>query len=629
MKFVLSIVLLLVIAAAFLVQAIHAATLGGRKDKSPYKEGSHYDGNRTASFPRIYTAVVPCPIKGEESSAQNGISIAAEVDLIGIKESRLPSPYDGTDSSFCEISFLVRDAFALRRIELLIVAGDAPAPHSAGNGPSAISYNLQQDSVATNHLSRSMLPSDALQQTKTLQASVQPYSTIPGFPCYRSLAGIKAWMNDIARRANQITNLSIKLKVIGKSYKGYNITALVLTGNGVAAAGRSTSKAPMFIMAGIHPREYAPPELLAQWVVHLVNRYGKNADITSILDHTQIHLVLVSNPDGRQIAETNRAVLQRKNLHRYGNCGSSAGGVDLNRNFPFKWGFGYGSSNDPCSDTYRGPSAASEPEVKAIVNYAKTIFPTDQRKTNPESQLTLAYPQSAKGVFIDVHSYGENLIWPWGFQNVETPNDDGLETLVNKYKHFNGYALSGPQNGFTSPISGASDDWSFGTLGAAGMTFEIGTDFYQDCSYFNLSIVQNNIHTLTYAAKIAGAPYSLPKGPDVINITFDATSVAANGVVKVRPRASDSAWSASKFVTSKQGVAVIRVWVDVHPYDSGAGAGFAVGGFTPRSDPAQGYFAFQASLYSIGRHTIYFQATDGSGYKGPISAAYFSILSST
>ena len=42
-------------------------------------------------------------------------------------------------------------------------------------------------------------------------------------------------------------------------------------------------------------------------------------------------------------------------------------GVDLNRNYSFNWNSCGGSSGNKRSDTYRGPSAASEPETKALM----------------------------------------------------------------------------------------------------------------------------------------------------------------------------------------------------------------------------------------------------------------------
>jgi hypothetical protein len=573
----------------------------------------------SSGFPQAYTAVTPCPGKGDANV--NAIHFPAEVDLLDIVEYGLPSPYDGTGSDFCKISFLVHNALELRDVQNLM-AGD-PRVRSRKDHISTAS-DLEPDDVATKRLFPSTTVHDNIFQVDEGDRRLQQYATISGFSCYRSLEGMESWMRDMEKKSLQIANLSIQLKDIGDSYEGSNIWALIVTGNGVSAAGRSTTKAPMFVMSGIHAREYAPPELVARWIEHLISGYGIDADITSILDHTEIHIVLEANPDGRRIAETNRAVLQRKSTHDYGSCGDS-GGVDLNRNFPFMWGRNDGSSGNPCAETYRGPSAASEPEVKAIVNYVSALFPLAQRKADPEGQVDDAYPESATGVFLDIHSYGDNIIWPWGYQNVETPNDVDLETLANKYKHFNGYAYSGPNNGFLYIANGVSDDWAYSTTGAAAMTFELGNAFYQGCNYFNANVVQKNIPALTYAAKIASAPYSLPKGPDITKIEFSSPSVAADGVLTVQVTTSDSSWSAGNFQTSLQQILDIRAWIDIHPNDSGAGTGRVVGGFSSTSAVTTGSYNIKASQYRTGRHTIYFQATDTNRYKGPVSAAQFDI----
>ena len=49
------------------------------------------------------------------------------------------------------------------------------------------------------------------------------------------------------------------------------------------------------------------------------------------------------------------------------NYGDSCTGVDVNRNFDANWAV-TGSSSDPCSETYHGPSAASEPATQALAN---------------------------------------------------------------------------------------------------------------------------------------------------------------------------------------------------------------------------------------------------------------------
>jgi carboxypeptidase T len=85
-------------------------------------------------------------------------------------------------------------------------------------------------------------------------------------------------------------------------------------------------------------------------------------------------------------------------------------GVDLNRNFPYQWGLSSGLLSDQCSETYRGASAGSKPEVKAIMNYTRAIFPTAQRKADPQA----AYAEETTiGVFLDIHAYSNLVLPPW------------------------------------------------------------------------------------------------------------------------------------------------------------------------------------------------------------------------
>jgi len=49
------------------------------------------------------------------------------------------------------------------------------------------------------------------------------------------------------------------------------------------------------------------------------------------------------------------------------NYGTVCTGVDANRNFDARFGT-VGASSDPCSNTYHGPSAESEPIIKATAD---------------------------------------------------------------------------------------------------------------------------------------------------------------------------------------------------------------------------------------------------------------------
>jgi carboxypeptidase T len=263
------------------------------------------------------------------------------------------------------------------------------------------------------------------------------------------------------------------------------------------------------------------------------------------------------------------------------------------------------------------------------MKYVLSIFPSSQRNTNPELQRDVAYPDSTNGIFIDIHSYSEIITWPWVYSNIASPNNEGLGSLANKFDNFNGHSFSGPGDSYLYQASGIAVDWAYTTTGAAAFSFEIGDTFHQDCTYFQNKIVKQNFSTLMYAAKVASAPYSLPKGPNVISIAFSATLVKSNRTTKARPTVSDSAWSAQNYTTSQQRISSISAWVDVHPSDSVAGTGIRVA--VPSSNASMtttGTYIINASLYSIGRHILYFQGTDTSECKEPISAAYFYSIAS-
>lgn len=86
--------------------------------------------------------------------------------------------------------------------------------------------------------------------------------------------------------------------------------------------------------------------------------------------------------------------------------GKNCFGADPNRNWGFHFADG-GSSNDPCSDTYHGPAAFSEPSTKSLSQYISTI-----------SGDLVAY--------IGLHSYSQLLLIPYGHSYEHLDNYDDL-----------------------------------------------------------------------------------------------------------------------------------------------------------------------------------------------------------
>ena len=111
-------------------------------------------------------------------------------------------------------------------------------------------------------------------------------------------------------------------------------------------------------LTAIHTGEVGGRVVLVIGVIH-----GDEAAGAQIIDHlvgsavpagVDLWLVPSMNPDGQ-------AAVDRHN----------ANGVDLNRNFPYDWG----PIGEPGDGQYAGPSAASEPETQAMVQFITEIRP--------------------------------------------------------------------------------------------------------------------------------------------------------------------------------------------------------------------------------------------------------------
>jgi hypothetical protein len=215
---------------------------------------------------------------------------------------------------------------------------------------------------------------------------------------------------------------------------------------------------------------------------------------------------------------------------------------------------------------------------------------------------------------------------PWGFENSQTPNHRALETMVSKISSFTGYDSRGPGLTYTDPASGATDDFAYGVLGAAGMTWEIGTSFHQNCQTFENSIVPDNTKALTYAAKLAHRPYSMAQGPDITRLSLEPPIISPGDSLKIVIAANNSALS--NLPAASQEIREIRVYFDFHPFSTSDFSPYIVldGSLT---SPPDGEIKVSLNLNGIalGPHVVYAQAINTDGYLGPVAAVALDVES--
>lgn len=454
-------------------------------------------------------------------------------------------------------------------------------------------------------------------------------SGIPGYPCYRTVEETYATAeNLVADHPGLAEWLDVGdswEKATPGGLAGYDMRVLHLTNR--AFAGTPTGSEPphgkprLLITGSIHAREYTPAELATRFGEWLVDGYGSDADATWLLDEHDIYLVLQTNPDGRKHAESGD--YWRKNTNQsYCGATSSSRGADLNRNFDYQWGCCGGSSGSTCSDTYRGPSPASEPETQAVEDLMQAIFP-DQKGAGIADPVAA----DATGLYIDLHSAAGQVLWPWGFTYTAAPNGDALQSLGRRFAWFNGYDPFQAVNLY--PTDGTTDDFAYGDLGVAGYTFELGTDFFQDCSTFEGTILPDNLAALIYAAKVARTPYLTPGGPLTDAVTLASGSVVAPGdVVSLRAVVDDTRFSTLGGTEPTQAITAAELYVDTPPWRDPAPSPVAMsaadGGFDSTAEEVTA--DLDTTGLATGRHLLFVRGRDASGAWGAVSAAFLWLL---
>jgi murein tripeptide amidase MpaA len=204
---------------------------------------------------------------------------------------------------------------------------------------------------------------------------------------------------------------------LGRTHEGRPIIAIKVTRN--ADSAKDGSRPAVLYNALQHAREWLAGETCRRTLDYVVTNYGDNARVTRLVDTRELWFVCVANPDGTEYTFTPGNRLWRKNMADNdgdGVLGEPNDGVDPNRNFPTNWGLDEeGSSSDPSSETYRGPSPGSEPETKAMHKLWDRVDFVFQKND---------------------HTAAELLLWPQGFQKfTPTPDNAIFEALAGTDHH--------------------------------------------------------------------------------------------------------------------------------------------------------------------------------------------------
>ena len=218
----------------------------------------------------------------------------------------------------------------------------------------------------------------AAQRSMLLQESV--------FRPYSGEGNIREELLQVARENPRIA----KAVDIGTSVQGKPITAVRVSRD--VGKLKDRKRPAVVYQAAQHAREWITPEMVRRLLHHYVDGYGTDAELTRIINTTDLWFVPVVNVDGYDYTFTAGNRLWRKNLRDNDGNGTinAQDGVDLNRNFPYKWGYdNEGSSDQRTGETYRGPSAGSEPETQAQIRLFDRVRPKYAINWHSAAQLLL------------------------------------------------------------------------------------------------------------------------------------------------------------------------------------------------------------------------------------------------
>jgi hypothetical protein len=274
---------------------------------------------------------------------------------------------------------------------------------------------------------------------------------------------------------------------IGQSHEGRDLWAFRVSDN----PDIDEDEPEILIDAMHHAREIMSSEFAIMFPEYLAQNYGVDPEITWLLNNRELYIVPVVNPDGsvyNEINEPQGGGMWRKNRR---NNGGGSWGVDPNRNYPYQWGYdNNGSSGDPDSEVYRGPSPGSEPEIQAMMNFI------DSRQFRTHDTI---------------HTYGNLTLIPWGYTTAPTPDGAIFDHMAEEMVKYNGYVPGQPYEAINYQVNGGTFDWVYGDLTFHDKVYSFSNEIGGSGDYFwpaesrREPLFQENIWPHIYLMRVAGA----------------------------------------------------------------------------------------------------------------------------
>ncbi|MBM4130209.1 hypothetical protein FJ250_04165 [bacterium] len=447
--------------------------------------------------------------------------------------------------------------------------------------------------------------------TELLQRDMEAAAAYPdkgiGFGIYHTFSENVAFMDSLRLQYPHV--ISAKWS-IGTTYQGRSIWAYRLSDN----PDVDETEPEVLIDGTHHAREIMAAEFPIMFAKYLCERYDTDPAIRWLVDNRELYLIPVVNPDGFVYNETTNpdgGGMWRKN--RSPQAGGQFG-VDLNRNYPKFWGYDdVGSSPTPSSITYRGPSAASELETQAMINFVngRQIITHDS-----------------------VHTYSGMTLYPWGYVDAPTPHQTTFLYIAQKMTAHNNYEHGRP-GAILYSVNGGTFDTMYGTTTFHPAIFsvsnEIGSYGFWPPEANRAIEFQENLEAHLFLMRAAGVYVSVhtpvvnaaakavnPGDDGTLSFTVENESVAASALNVTVTVASDDPWiqlgAATRSVGSVAAMGSVTLTGNPIPFsvDPACPAGHLVRLTVTVHQPGGGDVAFPLS-FMVGSPQLIFSDNFESG----------------
>lgn len=276
------------------------------------------------------------------------------------------------------------------------------------------------------------------QERSRIQQSSKALGEDSYFDDYRTWTEVHAYIEGLAAKYPSMASTF----TLGNTYEGRPMKAITIS------TKPNSGKPTLWFDGGLHAREWITVPTVTYIADRLLSEYsaGSGNNATQMLDDFDVIICPILNVDGYEYTWTTDRMWRKTRSPNTGPCD----GTDPNRNWDFHWGEA-GTSTVKCSDSYQGPSPASEVEVQTVQSYI-----CDHKDT-------------IKG-YINFHAYSQLWMSNWGYTE-QLPADYEQQNALSaaavaaiKSVHDKTYEY-GPIATTIYPASGSSADYTYGECG--------------------------------------------------------------------------------------------------------------------------------------------------------------------